>query len=83
MPRKKLDTTPLVNTAMTLKDLTTTLHSLDTQIADGAFLDTAGPATIAVHPATWSETHGGLVTFTVGNLPLKVLSTLLDTLPKK
>lgn len=83
MPRKKSDSTPVVNTENKAIGHIITLLSSAIQTASGAKAGTLEPVTLAVGPVTFSGLNGGSVTFTVGNLPLSPLLTWLDTLQKK
>lgn len=83
MPRKKSDFTPVVNTETHPIDLIITLLSSVTPSALGDNPGTLGPVKVAVGPVTYSGLHGASVTFSLENLPLRALNTLLDMLPKK
>lgn len=83
MPRKKSDFTPVVNTETPPIDLIITWLSSITRNADGETLGTLEPIKVAVGLVTFSGLNGGSVTFSLANLPLKAVNTLLDTLPKK
>lgn len=83
MPRKKSDFTPVANTEINPIDLIITWLSSVTPSALGDNPGTLDPVKLAVGNVTYSGLNGGSVTFSLANLPLKAVNTLLDMLQKK
>lgn len=83
MPRKKLDTMHVESTETSPIEPIITLLSSAIPSAGSEPPPTLKPASVVVNNVTISGLHGAKVTFTVENLPLNPVLTLLDTLQKK